>query len=133
MSRSVEDALEETPGPAPRVIVDNAPLIASFFTSFFALQVLYSVTSQGTLWIVVVCVVDLIVQLLKRLVARCLYTKLESDDIDQQATMQLFRFIHLVLVFIVTRIVIDVALVGIYTSVMYWYQYINLLALAIFS
>lgn len=132
MSRLVEDALDDTPAPGQRVVVDNSALIVSFFTSFFALYMLYNVTSQALLWLVVVLVIDLIVMQLKRMVSRRLYSRMEADDVDQQGAMQFFRFIHLILIFVATRLVIDIALVAVYSSDLQWYQWLHLLLVVIF-
>ena len=132
MSRIVEDALEETPAPSQRIVVDNSALVVSFFTSFFALYMLYNVTSQGLLWLVVIVVIDLIFMQLKRLVSRRLYTRMEADDVDQQSAMQFFRFIHLMLIFIATRLLVDIVLTGVYSSTLYWYQWLHILLVVIF-
>ncbi len=128
----MEDALDDTPGPAQRIVVDNSAMIVSFFSSFFALQMLYNVTSQAVLWLVVVAVLDLALQQTQRLVSKRLYTKLECDDLDQQTAMQMFRFIHMILRFVMVRLFIDIALAAVYTSDLYWYQWLNTLLVGIF-
>lgn len=132
MSRIVEDALDDTPAPAQRIVVDNSALVVSWISSFFALYMLYNVTSQGLLWLVVVLVIDLIFMQLKRLVSRRLYSRMEEEDVDQQSAMQFFRLVHLVLIFIATRIAVDIVLVAVYSSTLYWYQWLNILLVVVF-
>lgn len=132
MSRIVEDALDDTPAPAQRIVVDNSALVVSWISSFFALYMLYNVTSQGLLWLVVVLVIDLIFMQLKRLVSRRLYSRMEEEDVDQQSAMQFFRLVHLILIFIATRIAVDIVLVAVYSSTLYWYQWLNILLVVVF-
>lgn len=127
-----EQEEEALMGPAPRsrTMVDNVtPLISTVLTSLFAVQVLYSVSSQRELWIVVVGSLLLGMKQAQSLVAKKLYTKLERDDVDQAVVMQFFRFINTTLMFIVSRLLYDAIVLLIYTSVLYWYNYIDVLLL----
>lgn len=120
-----------SPDPAARTYVDNiTPMISSVFTSLFAVTLLYAVAAQREIWVAVFGVITVFIVAGKKAVAKHLYTKMERDDIDNLMVMLGFRFAQANAMFIVTKVIFDLTAVLWFTSVMYWYDYIFVLALA---
>jgi hypothetical protein len=118
--------------PLYRVQTDNAtPLISSLFTSFFAVTLLYQYIDQKDLWIAVFLMALIIVSILESNIPKYFYDIQESNDLDNITVIRVLRFIYTTLILMSTKVVFDVATFFALTSILYFYNYIDIMALVV--
>ncbi len=109
-----------------RVYVDNAtPLVSSIFTSLFTVTILYSISTPKDLWVLVFFIIDITFTVIKTLIAKYYFSRLETDDLDNLIIMQFFRFIHTTITLMLMKILLDIMTFIVLTSTMYWYNYLD--------
>lgn len=136
-SINITEAEETFPRPLPpkrkkggSVSDKLTPLVISAFVSVFAVNFLYDYSDQKELWIAIITVVLCIVIVSKGILKKKYYNKDEINDVDAQTLLNLFSLTQ-ILIFIITKLTIDlVSFIGaIYT--LQWYHIVNLAGLVI--
>lgn len=106
------------------------PLIISAFISVFAVGLLYDYSDQKELWIAIITVILGIVIVSKGILKKKYYNKDEINDVDAQTLLNLFSLTQ-ILVFIITKLVVDLVRFIFAIYVLQWYHLVNVAGLVI--
>jgi hypothetical protein len=106
------------------------PLVISAFISVFAVDLLYAYSDQKELWIAIVSVVLCIVVVTKGILKKKYYNKDEINDVDAQTLLNLFSLVQ-ILIFIISKLVIDWVSFIAAIYVFQWYMIVNLIGVVI--
>lgn len=131
VSADVEETVAESTVSRTTVKEKILPTFFSFLLSYFAVDSLYKYSNQFILWIFVFVLLLGILTIVKYAVDTLLFSKEEVNDVDYMA-IQSFFFLNRIIVFITTKLIVDLLSFTIAVTEMRWYIALILLATIFF-
>jgi len=108
-------------------------MLVSVFTTLFAVSVLYSISTQRELWILILIALDLALQAVRTAALAGAERAGQATDVRNVLLRQLFLFMHLTVLFVAVKLFYDLAYFLLEAApALAWYDYVNLLGTAPF-
>jgi hypothetical protein len=106
--------------------------VVSIFTSAFTITTLYQISTQRELWIAIFLEVELLFLALQQVVAKCIYSREEVNDVDKVTIFRFTTILHMTVLFVLVKLATDIFSFLIATTVMRWFDYVNILTTVVF-
>ena len=101
-------------------------IILSIFSSAFTLTLLYDYSHQKGIWIAYLLLAYGIVHSIQAFINKYCYTPQQAKDVDKVLIDQICIVLYLTIMFVLTKVILDIVTFFVALNPMQWYDYINI-------